>query len=572
MLSLSLFLSVFVVYLSVPHSLSSYEHHSLITSISSLTRRGLRSIAFSYRDLVRLPTEAEELAAAGAVMGSAPEAGAAEKNQNEGGRPEGQPPANGEGSAPQWHEEKMAEEQSISEHSSGISSVHGDATTRSNTSAPAVLIGVVGIADPLRPESYRSVRLCQRAGIIVRMVTGDHLETARYIAKECGICTSDRHVAMTGKEFREMLETEPERAEDIIPRLRVLARSSPKDKETLVKWLKTHGQIVAATGDGTNDAPALKAADVGIAMFITGTAVCKSAADLWILDDNFASIVKSVMWGRCVFVNIRKFLQFQLTVNVVALFLSLIGAITHYPIPLTTIQLLWVNLLMDSAAAVALGTEKPDMELLKQKPKPPSVSFISVTMWINILGHSVYQLAVLLFLLYDAMAIFPELEAKGKQHYTLIFNTFVWMQLFNEFNARKIEGEMNIFEGIMTNPYFLIIVAVSGGVQAMMVELFGPFANTTHQTWQMWLLAIGFGCGSFPMGFVLRFIRPIIAKFFNLSDVNEEDPALKTAFEGAMLDDPRYSFKRLASRKGSKSNLELESKQTETHTYIYTTK
>jgi Ca2+-transporting ATPase len=181
-----------------------------------------------------------------------------------------------------------------------------------------IYIGAAGIQDPLRPESRQAVLECQRAGIIVRMVTGDHLETAKFIATDCGILTSPDHISMTGAKFRLLIRNNAQKElEEIVPKLRVLARSEPSDKEHLVNWLKAHGEVVAATGDGTNDAQALKAADVGIAMAIAGTDVAKAAAKIQILDDNFASIVEAVKWGRSVYDNIRKFVQFQLTVNLV---------------------------------------------------------------------------------------------------------------------------------------------------------------------------------------------------------------------------------------------------------------
>jgi len=170
-----------------------------------------------------------------------------------------------------------------------------------------------------------------------------------------------------------------------------LVRSTPADKFRLVNCLRAAGEVVAVTGDGTNDAPALSAADVGLAMGITGTEVAKQAADIIILDDNFASIVKSVMWGRCVYDNIRKFLQFQLTVNVVALLVAFVGAVTDYGTPLTAIQLLWVNLIMDTMAALALGTEKPSLRLLNRKPYGKSGKLITWIMWRNILGHGLFQ-------------------------------------------------------------------------------------------------------------------------------------------------------------------------------------
>eukprot|EP01006_Ploeotia_vitrea_P037291 TRINITY_DN66112_c9_g7_i1.p1 TRINITY_DN66112_c9_g7~~TRINITY_DN66112_c9_g7_i1.p1 ORF type:complete len:996 (+),score=611.06 TRINITY_DN66112_c9_g7_i1:224-3211(+) len=388
-----------------------------------------------------------------------------------------------------------------------------------------VFIGCVGIKDPLRPESRDSVRACQRAGIIVRMVTGDHLETAKFIARECGILTSPDHEAMTGEEFRKLM-THQEEAEEVIPRLRVLARSKPEDKATLVNWLKDHGHVVSATGDGTNDAPALKAADVGLAMN-SGTTVAKSAAEIVILDDNFASIVKAVMWGRSVFDNIRKFVQFQLTVNVVALLITLIGAFTKFTNPLKAVQLLWVNLIMDTMAALALGTEKPTLSLLDRRPYSKDAPLISQIMWRNILSQSVLQLVALLVILYAGFDIW-DVEKKSIRHFTLVFNAFVFLQIFNEINSRKVNLEKNVFKGFFANHMFASIILITVFFQALMVQLFGDFAETEGLNAVEWFSTIGIGALSLPWGFATRFIH-----------VDAEDGMItipKDTFKGANLD------------------------------------
>lgn len=196
------------------------------------------------------------------------------------------------------------------------------------------------------------------------MVTGDNIKTAKRIAQDCGILTPTG-LAMEGPEFDALSDEEMDK---ILPRLQVLARSAPEHKLKLVKRLMHNGEVVSVTGDGTNDAPALKAADVGLSMGISGTEVAKEASKIVIMDDNFNSIKQAVLWGRCVYDNIRKFLQFQLTVNVVALVVAFIGALTGRGTPLKAVQLLWVNLIMDTMAALALGTEKPTPSLLFRKP------------------------------------------------------------------------------------------------------------------------------------------------------------------------------------------------------------
>ncbi|CAO2621392.1 Plasma membrane calcium-transporting ATPase 3, partial [Lemmus lemmus] len=260
-------------------------------------------------------------------------------------------------------------------------------------------IAVVGIEDPVRPEVPEAIRKCQRAGITVRMVTGDNINTARAIAAKCGIIhPGEDFLCLEGKEFNRI---EQERLDKVWPKLRVLARSSPTDKHTLVKGTTgEQRQVVAVTGDGTNDGPALKKADVGFAMGIAGTDVAKEASDIILTDDNFTSIVKAVMWGRNVYDSISKFLQFQLTVNVVAVIVAFTGACITQDSPLKAVQMLWVNLIMDTFASLALATEPPTESLLLRKPYGRDKPLISRTMMKNILGHAVYQLTIIFTLLF----------------------------------------------------------------------------------------------------------------------------------------------------------------------------
>uniref|UniRef100_A0A8C0PE76 Calcium-transporting ATPase n=1 Tax=Canis lupus familiaris TaxID=9615 RepID=A0A8C0PE76_CANLF len=337
-------------------------------------------------------------------------------------------------------------------------------------------IAVVGIEDPVRPEVPDAIKKCQRAGITVRMVTGDNINTARAIATKCGILhPGEDFLCLEGKDFNRRIrnekgEIEQERIDKIWPKLRVLARSSPTDKHTLVKGIidstvSEQRQVVAVTGDGTNDGPALKKADVGFAMGIAGTDVAKEASDIILTDDNFTSIVKAVMWGRNVYDSISKFLQFQLTVNVVAVIVAFTGACITQDSPLKAVQMLWVNLIMDTLASLALATEPPTESLLLRKPYGRNKPLISRTMMKNILGHAFYQLVVVFTLLFAGEKFFDidsgrnaPLHAPPSEHYTIVFNTFVLMQLFNEINARKIHGERNVFEGIFNNAIFCTIV------------------------------------------------------------------------------------------------------------------
>uniref|UniRef100_A0A2K6E8N7 Calcium-transporting ATPase n=1 Tax=Macaca nemestrina TaxID=9545 RepID=A0A2K6E8N7_MACNE len=321
-------------------------------------------------------------------------------------------------------------------------------------------IAVVGIEDPVRPEVPEAIRKCQRAGITVRMVTGDNINTARAIAAKCGIIQpGEDFLCLEGKEFNRRIrnekgEIEQERLDKVWPKLRVLARSSPTDKHTLVKGIidSTTGeqrQVVAVTGDGTNDGPALKKADVGFAM------------------DS----------------------------------------------PLKAVQMLWVNLIMDTFASLALATEPPTESLLLWKPYGRDKPLISCTMMKNILGHAVYQLAIIFTLLFVGELFFDidsgrnaPLHSPPSEHYTIIFNTFVMMQLFNEINARKIHGERNVFDGIFSNPIFCTIVLGTFGIQIVIVQFGGkPFSCSPLST-EQWLWCLFVGVGELVWGQVIATI------------------------------------------------------------------
>uniref|UniRef100_A0A8C1CML8 Calcium-transporting ATPase n=1 Tax=Cyprinus carpio carpio TaxID=630221 RepID=A0A8C1CML8_CYPCA len=379
-------------------------------------------------------------------------------------------------------------------------------------------ICVVGIEDPVRHEVPEAISKCQRAGITVRMVTGDNINTARAIATKCGILQpGEDFLCLEGKDFNQQIrndkgEVEQERLDKVWPKLRVLARSSPTDKHTLVKGIidSTVGetrQVVAVTGDGTNDGPALKKADVGFAMGIAGTDVAKEASDIILTDDNFTSIVKAVMWGRNVYDSISKFLQFQLTVNVVAVIVAFTGACITQDSPLKAVQMLWVNLIMDTLASLALATEPPTEALLLRRPYGRDKPLISRTMMKNILGHAVYQLIITFTLLFAGEKIFnidsgrnSPLHSPPSEHYTIIFNVFVMMQLFNEINARKIHGERNVFEGIYRNPIFCCVVLGTFALQIIIVQFGGKPFSCTALTIDQWLWCVFIGVGELLWG------------------------------------------------------------------------
>ncbi|XP_006285159.2 calcium-transporting ATPase 10, plasma membrane-type isoform X2 [Capsella rubella] len=371
-----------------------------------------------------------------------------------------------------------------------------------------VLLAIVGIKDPCRPGVKNSVLLCQQAGVKVRMVTGDNIQTAKAIALECGILASDSDASepnlIEGKVFRSFSEEERDR---ICEQISVMGRSSPNDKLLLVQSLKRRGHVVAVTGDGTNDAPALHEADIGLSMGIQGTEVAKEKSDIIILDDNFESVVKVVRWGRSVYANIQKFIQFQLTVNVAALVINVVAAISAGDVPLTAVQLLWVNLIMDTLGALALATEPPTDHLMDRSPVGRREPLITNIMWRNLFIQAMYQVTVLLILNFEGISI---LHLKSHQNAekvknTVIFNAFVICQIFNEFNARK-PDELNIFRGVLGNHLFVGIICITIVLQVVIVEFLGTFASTTKLDWEMWLVSIGIGSISWPLAVIGKLI------------------------------------------------------------------
>lgn len=291
--------------------------------------------------------------------------------------------------------------------------------------------GILGLQDPLRADAWNAVAMSHKAGLTVRMVTGDNHLTARAIAQECGIISNQDDIVMGGEEFRALDETQQR---EIAPRLKVLARSRPDDKRILVQRLKDLGRVVAVTGDGTNDAPALAAADIGFSMGVSGTEIAREASSIVLMDDTFSSIVKAIMWGRAVSDAVKKFLQFQITITFTSVGLAFVSAVadSSQESVLTPVQLMWVNLFQDTLAALALATDPPTSRILDRKPEPISTPLINPTMWKMIIGQSVYQMVVTLVLYFAGSTIFSYHSShETSQLQTAIFNTYVWMQIFN---------------------------------------------------------------------------------------------------------------------------------------------
>ncbi|KNC80411.1 hypothetical protein SARC_07230 [Sphaeroforma arctica JP610] len=391
-------------------------------------------------------------------------------------------------------------------------------TTPVQLETDLICIGIVGIEDPIRPEVPDAIAICKRAGVDVKMVTGDNVSTARAIAKQCGILTdSPDELVMEGRDFRsQILNANGSIKQDVFdtlwPRVKVLARSSPEDKYNMVRGLKATEvvpQVVAVTGDGTNDAPALRQADIGFAMGIQGTSVAKSASDIIILDDNFNSIISALKWGRNVYDSISKFVQFQLTVNVVALVVAFTGACIVQESPLSAVQLLWVNLIMDTLASLALATEPPTDALLLQKPHSRTKALISRGMWQFIFGHSLYQLVVTFFVLFAGPSVFgyakgETFDGEPNEHYTMVFNVFVWCQLFNEVNARKLHGSIRVLDGILNNKVYIVVMIVQCILQVLIVTYGGRAFGVVALPIELWGYCMLLGFGEMPWNVVVR--------------------------------------------------------------------
>ncbi|KAF4538867.1 Calcium-translocating P-type ATPAse [Lasiodiplodia theobromae] len=360
------------------------------------------------------------------------------------------------------------------------------------------LLGVVGIQDPIRPGVPQAVAKCQHAGVCVRMVTGDNVVTAKAIATDCGIYTDG--IVMEGPVFRTLTH---EKMVEILPRLQVLARSSPEDKRILVTKLRSMGDIVAVTGDGTNDGPALKAADIGFSMGIAGTEVAKEASAIILMDDNFASILTALMWGRAVNDAVRKFLQFQLTVNITAVILTFVSSVSDSEMRsvLTAVQLLWINLIMDSLAALALATDPPTEEILNRKPPPRTAPLISIVMWKMIIGQALFQLGVTLILHFGGPRFldYPDAELRS-----VVFNCFVWMQIFNMYNNRRLDNRFNIFAGVHRNYFFILINCIMIGCQIAIAFIGGKAFSIVRINGAQWAISIVVAALCLPWAVLVR--------------------------------------------------------------------
>lgn len=360
-------------------------------------------------------------------------------------------------------------------------------------------IGVVAIADPVRAEVPDSIRECINAGIAIKIVTGDTPATAREIGRQIGLWQEgdgDRNI-ITGPEFGALTDSE---LADRVGDLKIIARARPMDKKRLVETLQKQGQVVAVTGDGTNDAPALKAANVGLSMG-DGTSVAKEASDITIVDNSFASIGRAVMWGRSLFQNLQRFILLQLTVNVVACLVVLVGAFMGTESPLTVTQMLWVNLIMDTFASMALSSLPPSRSVMNDRPRDRRSFIITSSMWRFIGGVGVMFAAVVLGMVYlfehaevNSLADILHVSIGAPQglspyELSIIFTTFVMLQFWNLFNARAYATHKSAFHLKACGEFLLIALVIFVG-QVVIVTIGGEFFNVVPLKIEDWAIIV----------------------------------------------------------------------------------
>jgi Ca2+-transporting ATPase len=365
-----------------------------------------------------------------------------------------------------------------------------------------VWLGFVAIADPIRPEVLGAIKACSQAGLHVKMVTGDNSQTACEIARQIGLLleTDDGDSHITGADFSNLSDEEAARR---MPRLKVISRARPIDKMNLVKHLQNQRHVVAVTGDGTNDAPALNHANVGLAMGKTGTSVAKEASDIILLDDSFSSIVQAVMWGRSLYQNIQRFIIFQLTINVAALAIALLGPFIGIKLPLTVIQMLWVNLIMDTFAALALATEPPNPAVMQMPPRKSDDFIVTVPMAWNIFVTAGFFLAAFI-----AMLLYAQKDGIVTDYeLTVFFTFFVLLQFWNLFNARCFGSIRSAFSNLGESKALLLIAAAILIGQIVIVQFAGSAFRTIPLSLTDWLFLIGITSIVLWVGELSRFLK-----------------------------------------------------------------
>ncbi len=364
------------------------------------------------------------------------------------------------------------------------------------------LVGILGIRDEVRAEAITAIKEVQDAGVQVVMITGDRKETAVAIAKDAGLITNDKHIVLTSDELKELTD---EQIKEMLPNIRVIARALPMDKSRLVRISQELDLVVGMTGDGVNDSPALKLSDVGFAMG-SGTEVAKEAGDIIVMDDNFQSIAKSILYGRTIYNNIRKFIKFQLTINVSAVLVSLFSPFMGIEHPLSITQILWVNLVMDTLAALAFGGEPALRKYMKEAPKKRSESIVSKEMWHSVLINGIFLTIVSLsFLTLNTFKGMFRQSPDDIYHLTAYFTLFIMTAVFNGFNVRS-TSSINIFEDISKNPGFLKVMGLITVIQVAMTFIGGEILRCKPLTFSEWTIVLGLSVLIIPVDMLRKLI------------------------------------------------------------------
>ena len=356
--------------------------------------------------------------------------------------------------------------------------------------------GFVGILDPLREGVIESIQTAYDAGVDVKMLTGDNINTATAIGRDIGLLSGGKKAVEAT--YIDVLSDEELREE--IKEISIVARSKPDTKMRIVEALQANGEVVAVTGDGINDAPALNKADVGIAMGISGTEVSKNASDIILTDDSFSTIVDGIKWGRGIYENFQRFIQFQLTVNIVAFIIAIVSQVMNKPMPFTTIQLLWVNIIMDGPPALALGLEPVRNYVLKRKPTKRNASIITRSMAVNIIIN-----AFLIICIVQAQLLFNIVNATQEQQGTVIFSLFAFSALFNAFNCREF-GLNSTIPNFLKNKLAIQIILITGVCQIVFTEVFRSFFNSVPLETITWIKIIILSSSVLVLNEVIKFI------------------------------------------------------------------
>lgn len=391
-----------------------------------------------------------------------------------------------------------------------------DYRTRADWKRELVFQGFVGINDPLREGVVDSIAIAREGGIETKMLTGDNIQTAMAIGKELGMIGEGSKMRAVESTYIDQLDDK--QLADEIKTIGIVARSKPTTKMRIVQALQKNGEVVAVTGDGINDAPALTKADVGVAMGIAGTEVSKNAADIILTDDSFSTIVQAIKWGRGIYNNFQRFIQFQLTVNVIAFLIAVLSQLMGYDMPFTTIHLLWINLIMDGPPALVLGLEPIRESVMKRKPTSRNASIINKFMILTIGLNSLY-IAIVLYLQIklNFLGANPNhVIGNASEVQTVLFSLFAFSVLFNAFNCREF-GIASIFPNFTKNKMFLRVIALTACLQILITQFVGKFFNAVPLTANMWGKIILVGLSVIIVNEVLKLAFRIASKVLHQS-------------------------------------------------------